>query len=242
MNQYTFKYTREVIIAVLIIALLSLGYCHHTTNSIPVSIKSDKKDLKKALDGVKIIQDNHKKLVDSLRREDLIKDQKISELRASNIRLETIISTREDQLKNRKKEVSKYSMTQHAAFIADRYNSKTLVSAEENSLRIKDSIPKKIVLELLEKDVLVLNEVSYKKIISLTNDQYKLAEEKLINKNLELASKELEAQALQDGLNKSINLNTKTEAELRRAKRSGALKTFVIVGAGVGGFLLGQKL
>ena len=125
--------------------------------------------------------------------------------------------------------------------MADRYNTKA-VSVVDNSVQMRDSIPTLVISELAEKDVLLEKETSYKKIVVLQQDQINIVNGKLLNKNLELASKELEAEALQTSLNKSLDLNLKTENSLKKAKRANTLKTFVIIGAGVGGFFIGKGI
>lgn len=228
---------RELIIVGLVIALLSVGYCTQKDNNLKV----DKKELEKALDGVKVIQKRHKVLVDSLRKDDLIKDKIIVALREEVNTLQTGLAVKEAVLVQKKKEISKFTIKQSATFLADRYNTKA-VTAEDNAVQMRDSIPALVISELAEKDVLLEKEASYKKIVVLQQDQINIVNGKLLNKNLELASKELEAEALQTGLDKSLDLNLKTENSLKKAKRASTLKTFVIITAAVGGFFIGKGI
>ena len=227
------KYWREITIVALVIGLLFMSRCE------PDDIKADKKELNKVLDGVKVIQAKHKKLVDSLRQEDTKKDAKIAELKTDNTRLETTIEENKKQLKNKQKEITKYTYQQSAQYLAERYNTKA-VSAEGSSVILRDSIPNMVISELAEKDVLVADVKNYNKIIDNKSAQIKLGEEKLLNKNLELASKDLEAKELEKGLNLSLDLTKKTEKENKKLKRNNTLKTFAIIGASVGGFFIGK--
>jgi uncharacterized coiled-coil protein SlyX len=231
---YFLQYWRELIIIVMAVALLLLpSQCE------PDDIKADKKELNKVLDGVKVIQAKHKKLVDSLKQEDAKKDAKIAELETDNTRQETIIAENKKQLKNKQKEIAKYTYQQSAQYLAERYNTKA-VSAEGSSVVLKDSIPNKVISELVEKDVLVTDVKNYNKIIDNKSSQIKLGEEKLLNKSLELASKDLETKELEKGLNLSLDLNKKTEKENKKLKRNNTLKTFAIIGASVAGFSIGK--
>lgn len=227
------KYWREIAIALLIIGLLCMSQCE------PDDIKADKKELNKVLDGVKVIKAKHKKLVDSLKQEDAKKDAKIAELETDNTRQETIIAENKKQLKNKQKEITRYTYQQSAQYLAERYNTKA-VSAEGNSVVLRDSIPNKVISELAEKDVLVADVKNYNKIIDNKSTQIKLGEEKLLNKSLELASKDLEAKELEKGLNLSLDLTKKTEKENKRLRRNNTLKTFAIIGASVTGFFIGK--
>ena len=68
-------------------------------------------------------------------------------------------------------------------------------------------------MELEEKDMLKEDVGNYEKIIDNKSTQIKLGEEKLLNKSLELASKDLEAKELEKGLSLSLDLTKKTEKE-----------------------------
>ena len=227
------KYWREIAIVALVIGLLFMSQCE------PDDIKVDKKELNKVLDGVKVIQAKHKKLVDSLKQEDAKKDAKIAELKTDNTRQETIIVENKKQLKNKQKEIARYTHQQSAQYLAERYNTKA-VSAEGNFVILKDSIPNKVISELAEKDVLVEDVKSYNKIIDNKTEEVKLEKEKTLSKSLELASKDLEAKELEKGLNLSLDLNKKTEKENKRLKKNNTLKTFAIIGAGTLGFFVGK--
>ena len=229
------KYWREIAIVALIIGLLFMSQCE------PDDIKADKKELNKVLDGVKVIQAKHKKLVDSLKQEDTKKDAKIAELEIDNMRQETIIAENKKQLKNKQKEITKYTYQQSAQYLAERYNAKA-VSAEGNSVVLRDSVPNQIISELAEKDVLVEDVKNYNKIIDNKSTQIKLGEEKLLNKSLELASKDLEAKELEKGLNLSLDLTKKTEKENKKLRRNNTLKTFAIIGVGVASFFIGKGI
>ena len=230
---YFLQYWREITIVLLLIFSTVLIQCE------PDDIKADKKELNKVLDGVKVIQAKHKKLVDSLKQEDTKKDAKIAELKTDNTRLETTIAENKKQLKNKQKEITKYTYRQSAQYLAERYNTKA-VSVEGSSVVLRDSVPNKVISELAEKDVLVADVKNYNKIIDNKSTQIKLGEEKFLNKSLELASKDLEAKKLEEGLNLSLDLTKKTEKENKRLKRNNTLKTFAIIGASVGGFFIGK--
>ena len=232
---YFLQYWREITIVLLLIFSTVLIQCE------PDDIKTDKKELNKVLDGVKVIQAKHKKLVDSLKQEDAKKDAKIAELEIDNTRLETTIAENKKQLKNKQKEITKYTYQQSAQYLSERYNTKA-VSAEGSSVVLRDSVPNKVISELAEKDVLVADVKNYNKIIDNKSTQIKLGEEKLLNKSLELASKDLEAKKLEEGLNLSLDLTKKTEKENKKLRQNNTLKTFAIIGAGVGGFFLNRGL
>ena len=227
------KYWREIAIIALVIGLLFMSRCE------PDDIKADKKELNKVLDGVKVIQAKHKKLVDSLKQEDAKKDAKIAELNIDNTRQETIIAENRKKLKEKQKVISSFTVAQSAQYLAERYKTKD-VTSENNSVVLKKDIPSFIIMELEEKDMLKEDVGNYEKIINNKSEQVKLTEEKLLNKNLELASKDLEAKELEKGLNLSLDLTKKTEKENKKLKRNNTLKTFAIIGASVGGFFIGK--
>ena len=229
------QYWREITIVLLLIFSTVLIQCE------PDDIKADKKELNKVLDGVKVIQAKHKKLVDSLKQEDTKKDAKIAELKTDNTRLETTIAENKKQLKNKQKEITKYTYQQSAQYLSERYNTKA-VSTEGSSVILRDSIPNMVISELAEKDVLVADVKNYNKIIDNKSTQIKLGEEKLLNKSLELASKDLEAKELEKGLNLSLDLTKKTEKENKKLRRNNTLKTFAIIGVGVASFFIGKGI
>ena len=232
---YFLQYWREIAIVALVIGLLFMSRCE------PDDIKADKKELNKVLDGVKVIQAKHKKLVDSLKQEDSKKDAKIAELKTDNTRLETTIAENKKQLKNKQKEITKYTYQQSAQYLSERYNTKA-VSTEGSSVILRDSIPNMVISELAEKDVLEKKKKNYNKIIDNKSTQIKLGEEKLLNKSLELASKDLEAKELEKGLNLSLDLTKKTEKENKKLRRNNTLKTFAIIGVGVASFFIGKGI
>ena len=229
------KYYRELFIVGLVIALLFMSRCE------PDDIKADKKELNKVLDGVKVIQKRNKFLVDSLKTDNAKKDKLITELRTNTTILETTILNNKKALKEKQKAITKYSIQQSAQYIADRYKT-TSVSAENNSVILKDSVPNQIISELEEKDALEQDTYDYLKIIDNKNGEIKAGEGKLLNKDLELASKNIEAEALQTGLTKSLDLNIKTEAELKRAKNGNTWKWVGMGAAAVGGFFIGRGI
>lgn len=229
------KYWREITIVVLVIGLLFMSKCE------PDNIKADKKELNKVLDGVKVIQANHKKLVDSLKQEDAKKDTKITELKTDNIRQETIIAENKKKLKEKQKVISSFTIAQSTQYLAERYKTKD-VTSDNNSVVLKKDIPSFVIMELEEKDMLKEDVGNYEKIIDNKSEQVKLTEEKLLNKNLELASKDLEAKELEKGLNLSLDLNKKTEKENKKLRRNNTLKTFAIIGASIGGFFVGKGI
>ena len=228
-----FTYWRELVILVLFVGLLFAHKCE------PDDLKSDKKELNKVLDGVKVIQKRHKILVDSLKTDNIKKDKLITELRTNTTILETTIINNKKALKEKKKVITKYSIQQSAQYIADRYKTKS-ATAENNSVVLRDSVPNQIISELEEKDALEQDTYDYLKIIDNKNGEIKLGEGKLLNKDLELASKNIEAEALQTGLNKSLDLNIKTEAALKKAKNGNTWKWVGIGAAAVGGFFIGK--
>ena len=229
------KYYRELFIVGLVIALLFMSRCE------PDDIKADKKELNKVLDGVKVIQKRNKFLVDSLNTDNAKKDKLITELRTNTTILETTILNNKKALKEKQKAITKYSIQQSAQYIADRYKT-TSVSAENNSVILKDSVPNQIISELEEKDALEQDTYDYLKSIDNKNGEIKAGEGKLLNKDLELASKNIEAEALQTGLTKSLDLNIKTEAELKRAKNGNTWKWVGMGAAAVGGFFIGRGI
>ena len=228
------KYWREVALVGLVIVLLFMSRCE------PDDIRTDKQELNKVLDGVKVIQKRHKILVDSLKMDNLKKNKLITELRTNTAILETTIINNKKALKEKQKAITKYSIQQSALYIADRYKTKS-ATAENNSVVLRDSVPNQIISELEEKDALEQDTYDYLKIIDNKNGEIKLGEGKLLNKDLELASKNIEAEALQTGLNKSLDLNIKTEAALKRAKNGNTWKWVGIGTAAVGGFFIGKN-
>lgn len=229
------KYWKQIAGLAFIIGLLFMSKCE------PDDIKADKKELNKVLDGVKVIQAKHKKLVDSLKQEDAKKDAKIAELKTDNTRQETIIAENKKKLKEKQKVISSFTVVQSAQYLTERYKTKD-VTSENNSVVLKKDIPSFVIMELEEKDMLKEDVGNYEKIIDNKSTQIKLGEEKLLNKNLELASKDLEVKELEKGLNLSLDLTKKTEKENKKLRRNNTLKTFTIIGAGVGGVFLGRVL
>jgi hypothetical protein len=231
------KYWREICLVLLVIALLCMSQCE------PDDIKSDKKELEKVLDCVKVMQDKHKKLVDSIKKEDAKKDVRIAELQTNNTELKTVISESKKQLKEKQKVISTFTIAQSAEYLAQRYNTTTDVVAENNSVSLKKDVPSFVIMELEEKDMLKGEVIHYEKIIDNKDEEIKLEKEKTLNKVLEIASKEMEAENLEKGLNLALDLKNKTDKENKKLKRNNFLTTYIVPPlVFVGGVLIGRGI
>lgn len=208
------KYWKEISIAIMFILLLLVSNCSHKLQGERSILKDQ---LKQEVDGVKIFKEKQKILFDSLSAENVKKDKRITELQENNKELDKKLENSAKKLTEKKKEIVKYTYVQSAEALKERYNTKAVV-ATNSSVNLLDSIPNLVIEELAERDNLAIDVETYRTKIVNKDEEIKLGNEKLLNKDLALASKQIETEKLDKALNTSLELNIKTEKQLKAQK------------------------
>ena len=256
------KYWKEIVIAVLFIALLLVSNCSHKLQGERNVLKQQ---LKQEISDVKSFRESQKILFDSLSADNAKKDKKalvlqqdnkkkdgrIGQLQQSNRSLDLKLKKSAEKLIEKKIEIATYTNAQSADYINEYFQGLDAIPTEK-SVNLEKNYPNLVVAELEEKKTLVEDVKDYKakienkdKELSETNgklankdEEIKLEKEKGLNKDLAFASKEIETKKLDKALETSLDLNIKTERQLNTQK---VLK-WVYFGVGViGGYYLIPK-
>lgn len=211
----------------MFIALLLVSNCSHKLQGERNILKDQ---LKEEVDGVKIFKEKQKLLFDSLSLENTKKDKRISELQENNKQLDKKLENSAKKLEKKKKEIVSYSYTQSAEYINEYFQGLDAIPTEK-SVNLELNLPNLVVEELEEKQF--LEEAIYIKdsIIKNKDEEIKLGNDKILNKDLALASKQIETEKLDKALDTSLQLNKKTEKQLK------VQKVLKWIYAGAGAFL-----
>ncbi len=256
-------YIKEIVIAVLFIALLLMSNCSQKLQGERNVLKDQ---LKQEVDGVATFRKNQKILFDSLSAENKKKDTKIAELHQdnkkkdgkiaqlwqSNKSLDTKLKKSAEKLVEKKKEIATYTYANSAEYINNYFKGTDAIPTEK-SVNLEQTLPNLVVAELEEKKTLVEDVKDYKskienkdKELAFTNgklvnkdEEIKLEKEKGLNKDLALASKEIETKKLDKALETSLELNAKTEKQLLTQK---VLKWVFIGIGGTVGYIAAKQL
>ncbi len=234
------QYWKEISIALLLVGLLTVSTCSHNSQ---MKAEGEKVQLKKELKEIKtkIVESEKasKILFDSLSLEDAKKDKRITELSKSNKDLLDKQISREKELKKEKEKIAKYSYTQSAQVLNNRYNTDA-VKATTTSVNLEKDIPNKVIAELIEKDVCKENSADKDKTIENKDEQIKLEQEKTLNANLKVVSVQAEKELLKDGLQTAEEMNKKSEKQIKSLKTKNFINKILIIGAFIGGIFIAK--
>jgi hypothetical protein len=236
------KYKTQIIIAIfIIVTLLVINHCNNKQHQLQGERKQLKEQLKKEQDGLKIIQENNRILFDSLSRENKKKDVRITQISKENSSLESSLQIARKNNKEQKEKIFKYTYTQSAEYVNNYFKVNTAIPTEK-SVNLESNLPNLVVSELEDKKLLETAVEIKDSQLKNKDEQIKLTEEKVLNKNLEIASKDLEKEQLEKTLNISLDLNKKSEKQIKQLKAKSVLNKVLIVGAFLGGGYLGTKI
>lgn len=208
------KYWKELCIVIMILALILVSNYSCKLQGERNILKDQLKD---EVSKVKVFKQKQKVLFDSLFAENLKKDTRISKLQKSNEEIDKNLQNSVKKLAEKKKEIANYTYIQSAETLKERYNTKSVV-ATNNSVNLLDSIPNLVIEDLAEMDKLNLDVEDYKTKVANKDEEIKLSNEKLLNKDIEIASKQIETDILNKSLDISTKLNKKTQNQLRTQK------------------------
>lgn len=236
------KYWKEIIIPILFIGLITVSTCSHNNQ---LRIEGEKVQLEKDLKEIKTqiaeAEKSTKKLLDSLSEEDIKKDKQIAKLNKSNKQLADRQKLREKELEKEKEKIASYSYTESAQMLSTRYNTEA-ITATETAVNLGEDIPNKVIIELAEKDVCYENSADKDKTIENKDEEIKLEKEKTLNANLKVASIQVEKELLKDGLQKSEEINKKSQKQIKSLRAKNFVNKIFVIGAFVGGILISNQL
>ena len=234
------QYWKEISIALLLIALLTVSTCSHNSQ---MKAEGEKTQLKKELKETKTKISEAAKatiiLIDSLSAEDAKKDNRIAELNKNNKQLLSSQIAREKELKKEKEKVAKYTYAQSAQVLNERYRTDA-VKATTTSVNLEKDIPNKVITELVEKDACEKDSADKDKTIENKNEQIKLEQEKTLNANLKVASVQVEKELLKDGLQTAEEINKKSEKQIKSLKTKNFINKVLVIAAFIGGIFIAK--
>lgn len=234
------KYWKELVIALSLIALLTVSTCSHNSQMKAEGEKIQlKKELKEFKTNLAKAEKASKILFDSLSAEDAKKDKRIAELGKSNKDLLDSQIAREKELKKEKEKIANYSYTQSAQVLNERYKTDA-VKATETSVNLEKDIPNKVITELVEKDVCIENSADKDKTIENKDEEIKLEKEKTLSANLKTASVQAEKELLKDGLQTAEEINKKSEKQIKSLKTKNFISKVLVVAAFIGGIFIAK--
>ena len=236
------QYKREIIIVGLVILLLSVWTCSHNAQKVAQGeTKQLKEQLKQQKDGVEVFRKEQKILFDSISLAEKIKDKKISELHNSNEQLSQKLKNSQKELQQKKDSYKNKSFEQLAqVFRESGYKD---VSSTNNSVNLEKNEPI-AVLEDLAEGLNCFTDLQIKdSIISNKDEEIKISQEKIKNRDLILLSKTDEVEKL-DGINQTQEeIIKKTEKQLRQLKTKNFLTTYILPPlVFIGGAYVGTKV
>jgi len=237
------KYTREIIIAGLLILLLSVYNCsNNRQHELAGEAVQLKQQLRKQVDGLKTQKIRNEFLFDSISAENKKRDLENLQLQKTNLALMQRINYNAKQTAKKKQEVKKYSFKQSAEFLAKRYETKS-IEATPTSVNLKENIPNNVVEELIDKDAMVQDLGDLHKIIENKDSEIGNKDKTILSKDLEIAAKEIETKKTQEALDTSQEITKKIEKELKQLKtKTFILKYIVPPAAFIGGVLIGKQI
>lgn len=235
------KYTREIIIGVLIALLLSVSYCSHNSQKITEGEKNSlKEQLKVEKDGVLVFRKEQKLLFDSIKSVDSVKDKRILELNQSTIRLEKDLKTSQKGLKQKKETFKNKTFEQLAkVFIESGYKDVTYTN---NSVNLEKYSPIEILDDLAEGFACSEDLNTKNLIIKNKDEEIIITQQKVLSRDLMLASKQVETEKLDSALKLSEDVNKKSEKEIKKLKTKNFINRILVPIAFIGGGYLGIQL
>ena len=236
------KYTREITIVGLVILLLSVWTCSHNAQKVAQGeTKQLKEQLEKSTEGLISFRERQKVIFDSISLAEKLKDKKISELHNSNEQLNQKLINSQKELEQKKQSYKNKSFEQLAqVFRESGYKD---VSSTNNSVNLEKNEPI-AVLEDLAEGLNCFTDLQIKdSIISNKNQEIKISQEKIKNRDLMLLSKTDEVEKL-DGINQTQEeIIKKTEKQLRQLKTKNFLTTYILPPlVFIGGAYVGTKV
>lgn len=231
------KYIREISIVGLIILLLSVSYCSHNQQKVAEGEKKVLKEQlaqqKKSLKDFKAIQKN---LFDSISAQEKIKDKKIAELQETNKQISKKSAENLKKLREKQKQIASFDNAESADYINVYFQGLDAIPTQ-TSVNLENNYPNLVVAELEEKQYLEKEIVLRDSTIVNKDEEIKLTQEKVLSRDLIIASKQIETEKLDSALKLSEDINKKSEKEIRKLKTKNFINRILVpVALGVGVF------
>lgn len=217
------KYWKYIIVFMLV--LLAVETCSKN-DSKEQEIKQLSEQLEESTNGLKQIRKKQTVLFDSLFLLDKFKNEKIAELRKSNEQLYQQLQISRKNLEQRKQTFRNKNYEQLSKiFIEMGYKD---VTATNNSVNLEKDSPIEILDNLAEGDNCFYDLKTKDSLIKNKDEQIKLTQEKVLNKDLQLASKQFEVDNLEENIEISRKINEKQEKENKKLRRKNFITTYII--------------
>jgi len=213
---------------ILILVLLLINNCSKTNNNdeVEIKIKQLSKQLKISTDSLLKFREKQTVLFDSIFLAEKIKNKKIVELKNLNNSLEKQLKISKEKLKQKKESFKNKTYQQLAEIF--KQNGYKNVTATNNSVNLEKDTPEEILDNLAEGDNRLLDLQIKDSIIKNKDFEISLVNEKVLDKDLQLASKQIEIEQLDNSFKISREINKKQEDENKKLKRKNFITTYIV--------------
>ena len=212
---------------ILILVLLLINNCSKTDNNDnEVKVKQLSKQLKISTDSLVKFREKQTVLFDSIFLAEKIKNKKIIELKNINNSLEKQLKILQEKLKQKKESFKNKTYQQLAEIF--KQNGYKDVTATNNSVNLEKDTPEEILDNLAEGDNRLLDLQIKDSIIKNKDSEINLVNEKVLDRDLQLASKQIEIEQLDNSFKISREINKKQEDENRKLKRKNFITTYIV--------------
>lgn len=210
---------------ILILVLLLINTCSEK-NSKETGIKQLSKQLKVSTDSLVKFREKQTVLFDSIFLAEKIKNKKIIELKNLNNSLEKQLKISQEKLKQKKESFKNKTYQQLAEIF--KQNGYKDITATNNSVNLEKDTPEEILDNLAEGDNRLLDLQIKDSIIKNKDSEISLINEKVLDKDLQLASKQIEIEQLDNSFKISREINKKQENENKKLKRKNFITTYIV--------------
>lgn len=235
------KYWKIIVVAVVVLLIALNGFSYRQTLILEGERNQLKKELSSKQDEVVIIQEINKNVVDSLNKVAVKRDKKIEALSKENARLYANQAKRDKELEEAKEKIASYTFEQSAKEFRQIYKTKS-VTFTETSVNLESTIPNKVLSDLAEGEACKETVLDKDQVIKNNIQEIALEKERTSDANLKTSLVVREKDKINEALGISIDLNKKSEKQIKKQKNQLFLgKVFTVLGA-IGGFIIGSSL
>lgn len=236
---------KNIIIAILVILLLSLGYCSHNKQyELQGQNKQLKTENKKLEKEYKQKEEKGKRLNDSLTKDNAQKKKQIVYLQVQTKTAYREIAQRKKETTEKNKQIASSSLKQLEEICEEIYpnNEQNITSDDSYGLGFKKEIAVDLIQDLNEGFNAQKDLDSYRSIISFKDGELTMTKGLLKNSQLETAQLKDEKQSLLEIKDNNEQQIKTADKQITNMKVSSTVKIIAIVASGVGGFFLGKEL
>lgn len=227
MKEFYNKHKRKIIFGLMLLLLLIVGTCSHNAQKIAEGEKKQlQEQFRKEKDGVKVFREQQKILFDSLSADSKAKDKKIADLHNSNDKLNKKLENSAKELENKKQSFKNKSFEQLAQVFKEQgYKD---VSATPTSVSLEKDTPVAVLEDLAEGNNCFNDLQTKNEIIANKDEEIKAVNGKLLNKDLALASKQIEVEKIDGSLKTAEEINKKSDKIINNLKTKNFLTTYIL--------------